>query len=43
MWRHGDGDSMSTRGTVEPATVVGHDGRGPLCFQKFVIFLFELG
>jgi hypothetical protein len=31
------------RGTVALAFVVGHDGRGLVCFQKFVIFLFELG
>jgi hypothetical protein len=31
------------RGTVAPATAVGHDGWGPVNFQKFVIFLFELG
>jgi hypothetical protein len=30
------------RGTVAPPTAVGHGGRGPLSFQKFVIFLFEL-
>jgi hypothetical protein len=30
------------RGTVEPPTAVGHDGRGLVCFQIFVIFLFEL-
>jgi hypothetical protein len=32
-----------TRGTVASATAVGHGGRGPICFKKFVIFLFELG
>jgi hypothetical protein len=25
-------------GTKAPPTVVGHDGRGPVSFQKFVIF-----
>jgi hypothetical protein len=27
---------------LSPATAVGHGGRDPVCFQKFVIFLFEL-
>jgi hypothetical protein len=31
------------RGNVAPATAVGHGGRGLVCFQNFVIFLFELG
>jgi hypothetical protein len=26
------------RGTVAPSTIVGHGGRGPVCFQKIVIF-----
>jgi hypothetical protein len=26
------------RGTVAPATAVGHDGRGPVCFKKIVFF-----
>jgi hypothetical protein len=26
------------RGTVAPVTAVGHNGKGPVCFQKFVIF-----
>jgi hypothetical protein len=33
----------NARGTVAPATVVGHGGRSAVYFQKFVIFLFELG
>jgi hypothetical protein len=34
---------MSTRGTVAPVTAVDHGGRGTICFQNIVIFLFELG
>jgi hypothetical protein len=26
------------RGTVAPVTAVGHDGRCPVCFKKFVMF-----
>jgi hypothetical protein len=34
-----------TRGTVATATATGvdHDDMGPICFQKLVIFLLELG
>jgi hypothetical protein len=31
-------DVRGTRGNVEPATAVGHDGRGLICFQKILIF-----
>jgi hypothetical protein len=29
-------------GAVATATAMGHDGSGPVCFQNFVIFPFEL-
>jgi hypothetical protein len=31
----------NARGTVAPATAVGHDSRSPVCFKKNVIFLFN--
>jgi hypothetical protein len=31
----------SARGNVAPATAVGHGSRGLVCFQIFLIFLFN--
>jgi hypothetical protein len=42
-WGTAAGTYWKVRGTVAPPTVVGHGGMGPVSFQKFVIFLFELG
>jgi hypothetical protein len=39
----GDGGrDLPSCSTVAFATAVGHGGRGPVCFQNFLIFLFEL-
>jgi hypothetical protein len=35
--------AVGARDTAAPATAVGRGGRGPVCFQNFVIFLFEPG
>jgi hypothetical protein len=38
-YRRADGVTY-LRGTVAPATVMGHGGRGPVYFQKFVFFVW---
>jgi hypothetical protein len=40
---HGGSYSTAHGCTVATATAVTHGGRGPVCFQNFVIFLFQLG
>jgi hypothetical protein len=40
---HGGSDSTARWCTLATATAVAHGGRGTICFQNFVTFLFELG
>jgi hypothetical protein len=34
---------LGGRGTVVSAIAVVHGGRGPICFEKIIIFLFDIG